>query len=202
VEGAQDAQAVLGSEKSRFYLDLVVPTTASSKAGRFVMAGGLLAAVVLMLSQLPSLALIVALASIAFAGFKWPTAKAAPTGRLLFFSDKLVVQAGPQQLIIPLSSATTITINYQGYANERLGAKAYASGHTNFIQFNNGPKYAFVVANEATQHTLTKELRHWYLRRVSLREYRRGSRTILLLTEPTYEQLQQLKDELGVSLYT
>ena len=183
-------------------MELVAPTTASSKAGFFVVAGGMLVAVVLMLLQIPALALIVALASIAFAGFKWPTTKAAPTGRLLFYSDRLVVQAGAQQATIPLSSATTITINYQGYANERLGSKAYASGYANFIQVNNGPKYAFVVANEATQHTLTKELRHWYLRKVGLREYRRGNRTVLLLTEPTYEQLQQLKDELGVSLYT
>ena len=202
MEGAQDAQAVLGSAKSRFYLDLVVPTTAASKVGYFTVAGGMLAAIALLLLQLPGLALTAALLSIAFAGFKWPAAKAAPMGRLLFFSDKLIVQTEAQQAIIPLSSATTAILTYQGYANERLGAKAYASGHTNFMQFNNGPKYAFVVANEATQHTLTNELKNWYLRKVNLREYRWGNRTILLLATPTYEQLQQLKQELGVSLYT
>jgi hypothetical protein len=202
VEGAQDAQAVLGIEQSRFYLDLVSPTTSLSKAGCLGMTGGILAASGLLFLQLPSIALIVALLSIAFAGFKWPTAKAAPVGRLLFFSDKLVVQTGAEQLMVALAPTTSVIVNYQGYANERLGSKSYASGYNNYIQLNDGPKYAFVIANEATQNTLKGELRHWYLRKVKLKEYRQGSRTILLLTTPTYEQLQQLKHELGVSLYT
>jgi hypothetical protein len=202
VEGAQDAQAVLSAEQSRFYLDLVRPAATLSKAGCSVMGGALLAAFGLMLLQLPGIALIVALLGIAFAGFRWPTAKTTPVGRLLFFSDKLVVRTGSEQLTIALLPATTIIVHYQGYANERLGAKAYASGYTNYIQLNDGLKYAFVIANEATQNTLQGELRHWYLRKVRLKEYRRGSRTILLLPTPTYEQLQQLQHELGVSLYT
>jgi hypothetical protein len=201
VEGAQDAQAILNPEQSRFYLDLVSPTTTLSKAGCFVMAGGVLAAFGLMLVQLPGIALIVALLSIAFAGFRWPTAKATPAGRLLFFSDKLTVRTGSEELTIALLPATTIIVTYQGYANERLGAKAYASGYNNYIQLNDGPRHAFMVANEATQNTLKSELRHWYLRKVKLKEYRQGSRTILLLPTPSYEQLQQLKHELGVSLY-
>jgi hypothetical protein len=165
------------------------------------MAGGILAAFGLLLVQLPGIALIVALLSSAFAGLRWPTAKTSPVGRLLFFPDKLVVQTGAEQLAVALLPATTIIITYQGYANERLGGKLYASGYTNYIQLNDGPKYAFMVANEATQNTLKGELRHWYLRKVRLKEYRQGSRTILLLKTPTYEQLQQLKAELGVLLY-
>lgn len=155
-----------------------------------------------MFLQLPSIALIVALLSIAFTSFKWPTAKAAPVGHLLFFSDKLVVRTGSEQLTVALVPTTSITVNYQGYANERLGGKAYASGYNNYIQLDDGPKYAFMIANEATQNTLKGELRHWYLRKVKLKEYRQGSRTILLLATPTYEHLQQLKHELGVSLYS
>ena len=165
------------------------------------MASGTVAAFGLVLLQMPGIALIVALLSIAFAGLRWPTAKTTPVGRLLFFSNKLLVQTGAEQVTIALLPATTITVHYQGYANERLGSKLYASGYNNYIQLNDGPKYAFMIANAATQDTLKGELRHWYLRKVRLKEYRQGSRTILLLATPTYEQLQQLQHELGVSLY-
>ena len=165
------------------------------------MAGGLLGAFGLLVCQLPSLAVAVAIGSMLVARYRWPATTMHPAGRLLFFADKLVLVAGTRQMAFPLLPATRIIIHYRGYANERLGPRAYASGHDNSIQLADGPVYHFTVANEAAQSTLRAELKNWYLRRVGLQEYRLGNRTLLLYAALTYEQLQRYKQELGVALY-
>jgi hypothetical protein len=122
-------------------------------------------------------------------------------GQLLFFADKLVLLEGARQTTFPLAPTTHITVRYQGYKGERLGPRAYASGHDNTITLATGPAYHFAIGNEAMQNTLRTELKNWYLRQVTLKEYRLGSRTLLLQPALTYEQLQRYKQELGVSLY-
>lgn len=201
MEGAQDAQAILGKETSRFYLDLVTTATSAAKGGRWVgLAGGAIA-LSLAVGHLPGLAVAVAIGSLGVARLWGPATTVRPVGRLLFFSDKLVLLEGDRQTTFPLASTTQITLRYQGYQGERLGPRAYASGHGNTIQLAAGPTYHFAIGNEAMQNTLRAEFKNWYLRQVNLKEYRLGSRTLLLHSALTYEQLQRYKQELGVSLY-
>ena len=201
MEGAQDAQAVLGEERARFYLDLVTTTASAAKGGRWVgLAGGVIA-LGLAVGHLPGLAVAVAIGSLGVARLWGPASTVQPVGRLLFFADKLVLLEGARQTTFPLAPTTQITIRYQGYKGERLGPRAYASGHGNTIILATGPAYHFAIGNEATQNTLRTELKNWYLRQVTLKEYRLGSRTLLLHPALTYEQLQRYKQELGVSLY-
>ncbi|MGI4761734.1 MAG: hypothetical protein ACRYF0_13575 [Janthinobacterium lividum] len=120
---------------------------------------------------------------------------------MLFFEDKLVMRMDEAEQQWPLLASTRVSLRYQGFRHESLGGRMHASGIDNFIQVDDGPEYAFAVPNEAIQATLRRELRHWYERKVQLREFRWGNRTIFLYKEPSYEQLQAFKKEFGISLY-
>lgn len=127
-----------------------------------------------------------------------------PIGWLRCYPNRLAVVAanGAESASYVLDPSTSVTINYRGFENEQLTPRIRATGYDNFISFNDGPSYAFHIPDELTQEYLRTELRNWHLHKVQLKEYRRGGRTLLLYKEPTYEQLQQFKSELGVSLYS
>jgi hypothetical protein len=123
-------------------------------------------------------------------------------GQLLVFEDCLRLEAGATVSTYPLDTTMRIRFRYQGYWGESLGGRHHASGILNFIQLNDGPEYAFDIPHAARESTLREELRRWYLRRVQLKEYRQGNRTVLLTRSLNDEQVQQYQREFGIRLYS
>ncbi|MGI4872303.1 MAG: hypothetical protein ACRYFX_14140 [Janthinobacterium lividum] len=124
------------------------------------------------------------------------------TGYLLFFENRVEVRVSGNSQQWLLDSTTRVSLRYQGFRREHLGGRMWATGTNNFLTLPDGAEHAFYVADAAVQTALRRELRHWYQRKVQLKEYRWGSRTILLYKNPSYEQLQEFKREFGISLYS
>ncbi len=100
-----------------------------------------------------------------------------------------------------LDASTQVRLSYQGFKNEQLAPRIWASGVDNFIRINGGETYCFAVPTERVQTSLRAELRRWYLGNVAVKEHRRDGPTFLLHRDLSYEQIQAYKKEFGVELY-
>jgi hypothetical protein len=213
MEGAQDAQAVLAVGPPRLQLRLIRPRPRKFGWAKYVLVA-LVAAVAVcpasseaMAALRAGLVTFTACALALYLGYKLRQAGGlvgaglVEIGHVTADEEALTLRVDGQQSRFLLDASTLVELTYRGFKNEALTTRISATGIDNFIQINRGETYRFEVLTEPAQENLRVALRHWYQRKVAVKEHRQDGPTFLLHRNLSYEQIQAYKREFGVNLY-